>query len=174
MDLKFLSDEVYDILTNCTGFHSNVREQTILYSLTVAESSTTEEEGDSVEGPSASCMTPRPMKRGNQQVQSPNLVAGNGQSQLLGVSKLLQRTEEAQAQAVFFVLKDSNLQEKVQGMCFDTTSSNTGRHKVACIILQRLLNRHRILKLIAEAACTEAMGSSYAPDVLLFKLFKTR
>lgn len=66
-------------------------------------------------------------------------------------------------------------------MCFDTTSSNTGQHKGTCIFLEQLLNHkllhitcpHHILKLIAGTAFSQAMGTSSAPDVLLFKCFKT-
>ena len=61
----------------------------------------------------------------------PVLLTGNGQSQLLAVPKLPLGTREAQAKAIFSILKDWNLKEKVQGMYFDTTSSNTGRHKGA-------------------------------------------
>ncbi len=112
----------------------------------------------------------------------PVLVTANGQAQLLAVPKLLSGTGEAQAKAIFSVLKDWSLEDKVQGMCFDTTSCNTGRHKGACILLQQLLGRnllhigchHHVLELIATAAFSEAMGSSSAPYILLFKRFKTR
>lgn len=67
-------------------------------------------------------------------------------------------------------------------MCCDTTNSNTGRHKESCILLEQLLGRellhigchHHVLELIAEASFSEAMRTSSAPDVLLFKCFKTR
>lgn len=65
----------------------------------------------------------------------PVLLTGKGKSQLLAVPTLPSETRETQAQAIFFVLKDWNLEEKVQGMCFDTTSSNTSRHKCTCILL---------------------------------------
>ena len=112
----------------------------------------------------------------------PVLVTSNGESQLLAVPKLPSGTGEAQAQAVFDVLKDWGVDAKVQGMCFDTTSSNTGRHKGACIILEQLLGRtllyigcrHHVLELVAGAAYSEVMGASSAPDVLLFKRFKAR
>ncbi|KAK4295407.1 hypothetical protein Pmani_032022 [Petrolisthes manimaculis] len=66
-------------------------------------------------------------------------------------------------------------------MCFDTTSSKTGRHKGACVLLEEQYGRehlhlgcrHHVLELVAGAAFSEAMGTSSAPDVLLFKLFKS-
>ena len=66
-------------------------------------------------------------------------------------------------------------------MCFDKTSSNTDRHRGACVHLEKLLGRdllhigchHHILELIAGVAFSTAMGSSSAPDVL-FKKFKER
>ena len=65
-------------------------------------------------------------------------------------------------------------------MCFDTTSSNTGRINGACVILQQLLGqdllhlacRHHILELIAGAAFKTVITSSSAPDIQLFKRFK--
>ena len=105
----------------------------------------------------------------------PVLVTTNGQAQLLAVPKIPSGTE-AQAKAIFSVLKDWSLEDKVRGMCCDTTSSNTGWHKGACILLEQLLHigcRHHVLELIASAAFSEAMGSSSAPCILLFKRFKT-
>ena len=61
----------------------------------------------------------------------PVLVTTNGQAQLLAVPKISSGTGEAQAKAIFSVLKDWSLEDKVRGMCCDTTSSNTGRHKGA-------------------------------------------
>ena len=110
----------------------------------------------------------------------PVLVTTNGHAQLLAVPKLPCGTGEAQANAVFSVLKCWNLEEKVQGMCFDT-SSNTGQHRGACVHLEKLLGCdlhigccHHILELIAGAAFSTAMGSSSVPDVLLFKKIKER
>ena len=67
-------------------------------------------------------------------------------------------------------------------MCFDTTSSNTGRHKGAYILLEQLFLRrlrhiechHHVLEPIAAAVFSEAMGPSSALYALLFKRFKPR
>ncbi|KAK4316951.1 hypothetical protein Pmani_011929 [Petrolisthes manimaculis] len=247
---------------------ANLQQSQVIVENSSSQSSSEEEENP-VAGPSDSCLTPRPMKRGRQQVLSPDLVAtldrnkvsdraavmvigetlrslgqeiqplalnrssirrqrqqhrkstseeirdkfdpkfplivhwegkllpdligtdivdrlpvlltGNGQSQLLAVPKLTSGRGEDQARAIFSVLKDWKLQEKVHGMCFDTTSYNTGRHKGACVLLEEKFGRellhlgcrHHVLELVAGAAFSEAMGTSSAPDVLLFKRFKS-
>ena len=110
----------------------------------------------------------------------PVLLSGNSVSQLLAVPKLPSGTGKDQSEAVFSVLKEWKLEEKVQGMCFDTTYSNTGQHKGACILLEQLLGRellhlacrHHILELVAGAAFSAAMGYSTAPVILLSKRFK--
>jgi hypothetical protein len=63
---------------------------------------------------------------------------------------------------------------------FDTTSSNTGIHKGACVILERLIERkllhlacrHHIFELIAKAVFFEIFGTSQAPEVAMFNNFK--
>lgn len=112
----------------------------------------------------------------------PILVSFKGTSKLLEVLKLPSGTGEAQAQAVVDSLKKWGIEDKVQAMCFDTTSSNTGRHKGACILIEQLLGRkllhlgcrHHIMELILAAAFGECMGSSFSPDILLFKRFQSR
>lgn len=103
-------------------------------------------------------------------------------SQLLAVPKISAGTGKAEADAVFQTLNDWNLCAKVQGMCFDTTSSNTGQIKGACILLEKLLKRHllhiacrhHILELIAGAAFTASLSTSSAPEILLFKRFQAQ
>ena len=84
---------------------------------------------------------------------------------LLAVSKVPSTTGEAQNQVVFFCSKNWTLEERVQGMGFDTTSS---------ILLELLLNHellhivycHYILELIDRAVFFQAMISSSTLDVL--------
>ena len=110
----------------------------------------------------------------------PILASTQGETQLLSVPKLPSATGEAQARAIFQALEDWNLQDSIGAMCFDTTSSNTGRINGACVILQQLLGqdllhlacRHHILELIAGAAFKTVITSSSAPDIPLFKRFK--
>ena len=55
----------------------------------------------------------------------PILVSGEGKSKLLGVPKCSGKGTDI-ANAVTEVLEVWNLADNVQGMCFDTTASNTG------------------------------------------------
>jgi hypothetical protein len=58
----------------------------------------------------------------------PVLVSGDGMDKLLGVPKVSSGTGENEATAVNKLVAEWQLIEKVQAMCFDTTSVNTGRH----------------------------------------------
>lgn len=69
----------------------------------------------------------------------PVLVSGEGTSQLLTVAKLPSGTGKAQAAAVFEAIEDWGLANSISAMCFDTTSSNTGRIACACILLEQKL-----------------------------------
>jgi len=67
-------------------------------------------------------------------------------------------------------------------MCFDTTSSNTGRLSCACVLLEQLLGRpllhfgcrHHIMELVLAAAFCVCMGPSKAPEILVFKRFQAQ
>ena len=106
----------------------------------------------------------------------PVIVTNSDQSQLLAVPNLQCGTGEAQVKAIFAVLKEWNLEEKIQGMCFDTSSSNTGQHKRTCTFLEQLVSHkplhigchHHVLKLITWAPFAKTKKASTAPDVLLF------
>lgn len=112
----------------------------------------------------------------------PVLVSGKGVSQLLSVAKLPSGTGEAQAAAVFGAIEDWGLAGNIQAMCFDTTSSNTGRIAGACVLLEQKLEksllslacRHHIMELIIGAVFQVCMGvKSYSsPEVPLFKRFR--
>lgn len=111
----------------------------------------------------------------------PVFVSGMGTSQLLTVAKLPTGTGQAQADAVTAALRDWRVDTQVQAMCFDTTSSNTGRLNGACVLIEQALNRqllflacrHHIFELVIGAVFTSCMGSSFAPEVSLFKRFQT-
>ena len=62
----------------------------------------------------------------------PVLVTTIGPTLLLAMQKIVCETEEAQAKTIFFVLKDWSLENKVQGVCFDTNSCDAGQHIGAC------------------------------------------
>lgn len=102
------------------------------------------------------------------------LVSIKGTSKLLEVLKLPSGTGEAQTQAVVDSLKTWSIGHKIEAMCFDTTSPNTGCHKGAWILIEHLLGRldcrHHIMKLILAAATEEYLGSSTAPGHQLINL----
>ena len=65
---------------------------------------------------------------GQKEVDSlPVLVSRKPVSQVLFVAKLPSGTGQAQASAVFEVLKNLDVVIRLNATCFDTTSSNTGR-----------------------------------------------
>ncbi|KAK2705764.1 hypothetical protein QYM36_015958 [Artemia franciscana] len=110
----------------------------------------------------------------------PVLVSGKEVLQLLTVAKLPSGTGEAQASAVFGAIEDWGILGNIQAMCFDTTSSNTGRISGACVLLEQKLGkellslacRHHIVELVIGAAFRVCMGSTSSPEVPLFKRFQ--
>jgi len=110
----------------------------------------------------------------------PVIVSGVGINQLLGVPKISAGTGEAQACAVMQLLVEWGLVDRVSGMCFDTTASNTGRTNGACVLLEQKLNRdmlhlacrHHVLELILGSVFKESLGLSSGPDVAIFKRFQ--
>jgi hypothetical protein len=110
----------------------------------------------------------------------PILISTMGEKKLLQIPKIPAGTGKAEAQAVYDAICEWKLTSLVQGMCFDTTSSNTGRLSGACIILEQLLGRpllhfgcrHHIMELVLGAAFGVCMGPSKAPEILIFKRFK--
>ena len=115
-----------------------------------------------------------------QQVERlPILVSGNGAVQLLGVPKLPNGTGSEIAKAVHNALEEWELTERVIGLSFDTTSSNTGPNKGACVLIEQHLAkdllyfacRHHVMELLLGEAFRTVMGSTSSPIVALFKRF---
>ena len=112
----------------------------------------------------------------------PVLVSGGGTSQLLKVAKLDNATGRSSASAVVAALEEWGVADQVAGMAFDTTSSNTGRHSGACVLVEQELEkdllylacRHHIHELLAQVAFKVALGPSSGPEVPLFKRFQTQ
>ena len=110
----------------------------------------------------------------------PVLVSGSGVSKLLAVAKLQSGTGQAQAVGVFEAIEHWGLADRIRAMCFDTTSSNTGRIAGACVLLEQKLEkkllslacRHHIMELIIGAVFQVCMGSTSSPEIPLFKRFK--
>lgn len=109
------------------------------------------------------------------------LVSNGGEEQLLGVPPLESGTGSLQAEAVAEALNEWGLKEKVVGMCFDTTASNTGRIKGACALLEKALDkdllylacRHHMLEVVLRAVFDVKMGSTTGPQPEIFKRFQT-
>ena len=103
-----------------------------------------------------------------------------GETQLLGVPQLESGTGKNQASAVYDLLREWSLTDKVAGFCFDTTASNTGLRTGACILLEQQLARnvlnlacrHHVYEVILKAVFTSCSGCTNGPDVLLFQRFQ--
>jgi len=112
----------------------------------------------------------------------PVVVTGNKVQQLLGVPKLASGTGQAMAAAVCEILQAWSLTDKVAGMCFDTTASNTGHKNGACPLIEQLLGkqllyfaqRHHIFELVLETVFGIQMKPSSSPDILIFKRFQSQ
>ena len=113
----------------------------------------------------------------------PICVSGEDGTKLLVVAKLQDGTGDAQAEAVCEALKDWGLLDRVCGMSFDTTSSNTGNEKGACALIEKRIGkkllklacRHHIMELLIGAVFkinNVASSAESAPIVPLFKRFK--
>lgn len=85
------------------------------------------------------------------------------------------------AKVVHDHLVDWEAAEKVVGMCFDTTASNTGCKKGASQWLQKkylkkkLLNfacRHHVLEIILKGVYITCFGETKGPGVVIFNRFK--
>ena len=66
----------------------------------------------------------------------PILVTGDGVQQLLGVPKISSGTGLAMSTAVCETIRQWGLMSKIKVMCFDTTASNTGKNKGACVLVE--------------------------------------
>ena len=112
----------------------------------------------------------------------PIIVSGQGVDQLLNVPKLSAGTGEASAAAVYESVVAWNICQQVKGMCFDTTSVNSGIRAGACILLEQKMEkdllwfacRHHILEIVLEAVVVHALGPSKGPDILIFKRFQSQ
>jgi len=108
------------------------------------------------------------------------LVSGDGTMKLLGVPKLPNGTGQAEATAVFNLIQEWNLNDRIKFMSFDTTASNTGVHAGACVLLEEKLDRnlislacrHHIMELMVAKVFDTVMGPSSGPNIKLFQRFR--
>lgn len=110
------------------------------------------------------------------------LVTGGGTEKLLAVPKIKRGTGQEQADACLKVLDEWDLKKDVQGLCFDTTASNTGLNMGACTLIENSLKkdliwiacRHHVFEVILSDVFKSLFGSSGGPDVNLFKRFQKK
>lgn len=110
----------------------------------------------------------------------PVVVSYNGKEQLLGIPAISSGTGQQQAEAVYDLLQEWSLIEKVEALCCDTTVSNLGRLKGACVLLEQAIGkdllylpcRHHIYEIILRSVFDEKMEKSKAPNVEIFNRFR--
>ncbi|KAG0715152.1 hypothetical protein GWK47_012624 [Chionoecetes opilio] len=112
-------------------------------------------------------------------VTSPSLEG----EKLLAIPALPSGTGEAMASKVEETIRHWKFEDRVGGLCFDTTASNTGVHAGCCTLLEQklgrpLLNlacRHHVMELILASAFKATFGDATSgPDVQLFKRFQKK
>lgn len=110
------------------------------------------------------------------------IVTGNGMEKLLAVPKIGRGTGNEQAAACLKVLDEWKIRDVVQGLVFDTTSSNTGIHKGACVLIEEALGRelvnigcrHHVLEVVLGNVFMALFGGTGGPEVCMFKRFKKK
>jgi hypothetical protein len=121
-----------------------------------------------------------PDSDGNLVDRMPVVVSGMNIEKLLSIPKLPTGTGELMGNAVIQALQEwKGVPECLAGLCFDTTSSNTGVHSGAITVIQQAFNkrllflacRHHILEIVA-AAVFEMFFPSSGPQIGIFSRFK--
>jgi len=109
----------------------------------------------------------------------PILVSGQDVIKLLSVPKLHDGTAATMTQAITQSIDDWGLKDRIKGLCFDTTASNTGSKGGVCIRLETeigrpLLNlacRHHVSEIILKKVFS-VHDVSKSPNMELFGHFK--
>lgn len=104
----------------------------------------------------------------------------SGMQKLLGIPKISNSKGISMAEAVFQTLNEWDLVDKVEGMCFDTTVSNTGVNIGACKYLQDMIGhdllplacRHHVYEIMLRCAFEVEFGKSKSPEVAIFNRFR--
>ncbi len=108
------------------------------------------------------------------------IVTGNGQEKLLGIPKMDRGTGEAQVNACIEVIEKWNLRSQIKGLVFDTTASNTGLHKGACVGIEKALGtelvwiacRHHVMEVVLSNVFKSLFGPAEGPSTALFQRFQ--
>ena len=110
----------------------------------------------------------------------PIVVSGVNIEKLLAIPRLPTSTGEMMGKAVVQTLQDwKGVSDWLAGLCFDTTSSNTGIHTGAITVIQQMYDRrllflacrHHIFEIISTAVFDKFFKSS-GPQIALFSRFK--
>lgn len=94
-------------------------------------------------------------------------------TKLLGIPQLLSGTGET---AVFELLQSCKCDSQVIGMCFETTSSNSGKFKGTCVFLEYkmgrsllwLICRHYMFEVLLSDTLNACLGPSSRPKIIMF------
>lgn len=109
------------------------------------------------------------------------VVTGNKIHKILGVPRANDGKGVTAAKTIFDACVDWNVVDRINGMCFDTTSANTGRLQGACKILEQeyfgrklfhLACRHHVYEIVISGVFKDLFGETTGPTVELFKTFK--
>lgn len=106
----------------------------------------------------------------------PILVSGDNVVKLLAIPKLRSGTASVMATAILETVDEWGVRDRVSGLCFDTTTSNTGHKGGVCVILEKEIGRH-LLHLacwhhVAEIALEKVFGmfeTSASPSIDMFR-----
>ncbi|KAG7175687.1 hypothetical protein Hamer_G029943 [Homarus americanus] len=107
---------------------------------------------------------------------------GHEEGKLLAILPVKDGTGLTQARATARAIEDWSCASNVKALCFDTTSSNTGRVQGAVAHLEALLEkqllrlgcRHHVMELVVSAAASNIFGKTSAPTDPLFQTLKKR
>ncbi|KAG7155567.1 hypothetical protein Hamer_G030873 [Homarus americanus] len=107
---------------------------------------------------------------------------GHEEGKLLAVLPVKDGTGLTQARATARSIEDWSCASNVKALCFDTTSSNTGRVQGAVVHLEALLEkqllrlgcRHHVMELVVRVAASNIFGKTSAHTDPLFQTLKKR
>ncbi|XP_042236617.1 uncharacterized protein LOC121875929 [Homarus americanus] len=107
---------------------------------------------------------------------------GHEEGKLLAVLPVKDGTGLTQARATARAIEDWSCASNVKALCFDTTSSNTGRVQGAVVHLEALLEkqllrlgcRHHVMELVVRVAASNIFGKTSAHTDPLFQTLKKR
>lgn len=112
------------------------------------------------------------------------MVLTNGSNtKILGVAEIKKGTAEEQFQAITKTIDDWEIEPFIKGICFDTTSVNTGEKSGTCKKLRDMFGgkiltlacRHHVLEvLLSGVYCSAMKEKSTSPDISLFVKFKSQ